>query len=62
VVIAMAKNSPTLKEIHERQQREQVALAALGLSGKVGDLPLDIRRLAVIVAQLVEQQTPRKRK
>ena len=31
---------------------EQSALDTLGLTGRTGDLPLDVRKLAVIVAEL----------
>ena len=52
----------TLAEVRERQLREQAALDALGLTGKYADMPLDIRKLAVIVADLVAAQSAGKRK
>jgi len=56
------KQRLTLAEVQARQAREQEALAALGLTGKYADMPLDIRKLAVIVADLVAAQSAGKRK
>lgn len=59
--MAMANNSPTLKEIAEQRARESVALAALGLSGKTADLTWDLRKLAVVVAEIERRHRERKR-
>ena len=58
----VTKQKLTLAEVAARQAREQEALAALGMTGKYADMPLDIRKLAVIVADLVAAQPAGKRK
>jgi len=58
----VTKQKLTLAEVRARQAREAEALAALGLTGKFADMPLDIRKLAVIVADLVAAQSSGKRK
>jgi hypothetical protein len=55
-MVAATRPTLSLAEVRERQQREQAALAALGLSGRADEAPLDIRRLAVIVADLAKRK------
>lgn len=59
-MVAPQKTTLTPDEVRARQQREAAALARFGMSGRVGDLPLDLRKLAVVVADLIEQQGWRK--
>ena len=60
-MVMPSKPTLTLAEVRERQQREQAALDALGLTGKYADMPLDIRKLAVIVADLVSQHAGKRK-
>ena len=47
-----AENLALIAVKRERVQREQSALDALNLTGRTADLPLDVRKLAVIVHEM----------
>ena len=51
----VAPRSKTLAEVRERQVIERAALDDFGMSGRADMMPLDLRKLVVIVADLKAQ-------